>query len=358
MKQELTYGLWAATLVVAGIIGWRATSHEAAATASPSDDGPPPAATGFAPAAPTAPAGASRPAWESGPIQPIPEFIPLDGRKVQLGGRLFHDTRLSSDGTVSCSSCHSLSGGGVDSLPVSIGVGGARGDLNAPTVLNCAFNFTQFWDGRARTLAEQMDGPIHNPKEMNTSWPQVSTKLLRDDAMVAEFQEVYGEDPSEATIRDAIVTFQRSLYTPNSRFDRWLKGEEDALTPRELEGYELFLDIGCATCHQGINMGGNSFQVFGKFHDYFAERGIRSEADYGRYNVTGRPEDRHKFKVPTLRNITLTSPYLHDGSIESLDEVVRVMAWYELGVELETDEVAAIVEFLGTLTAEVAPARR
>ncbi len=362
MKNGLIVLMWAATLAVAGIIGWRATGS--GTDASPL---PPEAVTSIPTAAATSTTPRIRdgrgPAVEptpyvAGPIQPIPEHIPLDLDKVRLGDKLFHDARLSSDGTVSCATCHRLEDAGVDRRPVSIGVGGALGDMNAPTVLNCGFNFTQFWDGRARTLEDQVDGPIHNPKEMNSSWADVIAELSRDAVIVAAFRDVYGDLPDEQSVKDAIVTFERSLYTPNARFDLWLKGDHDALTADEVKGYEVFLDIGCVTCHQGVNIGGNMFQVFGKINDYFGDRGIKSASDRGRYNVTGRDEDMHKFKVPTLRNVAHTAPYLHDGSVESLHEVVRTMAWYELGAELADTDVDLIVGFLKTLSAEVASSQR
>lgn len=330
-------------LALAGIVGWRASAPDPA----PDAEQGPIAARSDSPAPRT-----TEQVYVAGPIQPIPDYIALDADKVRLGERLFHDPRLSADGTVSCSSCHSLSSGGDDSLPASVGVGGALGDLNAPTVFNCAFNFTQFWDGRARTLEDQLDGPLHHPNEMGSSWAEVQAALALDAEYVAAFQASYGAGPEEASIKDAIVTFERSLYTPNAPFDRWLKGERDALSDDELAGYELFLDVGCVTCHQGVNIGGNMFQVFGKFHPYFTDHGINSGADLGRFNVTGREQDKHAFKVPTLRNVALTAPYLHDGSVSSLGEVVSTMAWYELGAELDDGEVSLIVAFLESLTGE------
>jgi cytochrome c peroxidase len=330
-------------LALAGVVGWRASIP----------DPVPDAEQGPIAQQPDAPAPrATERVYVPGPIQPIPDYIALDADKVWLGERLFHDPRLSVDGTVSCSSCHSLSGGGDDSLPVSVGVGGALGEVNAPTVFNCAFNFTQFWDGRARTLEDQVDGPIHHPKEMGSSWAAILVVLRQDSEYLTAFQASYGAGPDEASIKDAIVTFERSLYTPNAPFDRWLKGEEGALTADELAGYELFMDVGCVTCHQGVNIGGNMFQVFGKFHPYYEDHEINSRADLGRFNVTGRERDRHAFKVPTLRNVALTAPYLHDGSMTSLGEVVSTMAWYELGAELDDGEVSLIVAFLESLTGE------
>jgi cytochrome c peroxidase len=286
------------------------------------------------------------------PIQPIPAGAPLDERKVALGRRLFHDTRLSRDGTISCASCHDLARGGSDNRRVSTGVGGAEGDVNAPTVFNSSLNFKQFWDGRANTLEEQIDGPITHPKEMGSTWPSIVEKLSSDATYVEAFRAIYDAAVEPEHIRDAIATFERSLLTPNSRFDRFLEGDASALSDEERAGYELFQEIGCITCHQGANLGGNSFQTFGLVRNYFEDRGGITPADYGRFNVTGKERDKFKFKVPTLRNISKTAPYFHDGSAATLEEAVQVMARYQIGHDLEPGEMAQILAFLRTLDGE------
>ena len=289
----------------------------------------------------------------NGPIQPIPLRANLDPKRVALGKRLFSEPRLSADDTVPCSLCHNLKKGGADHLPLSEGVGGLMGSVNSPTVFNSAFNFKQFWDGRAETLEEQIDGPLHNAKEMATSWPETVAKLSADTSYVSQFQDTYASGITEANIKDAIATFERSLFTPNARFDQYLRGDTTALSAKEVEGYNLFTDLGCVVCHQGINVGGTLFQKMGKMADYFEGREI-TQADLGRYNVTGKERDRFVFKVPGLRNVELTAPYFHDGSAATLEEAVLVMARVQLGFELSPNEVDALVAFLNTLTAELA----
>lgn len=338
MNKTVLTVLWCATLLVAGVIGWRVTGTEPPANPTPDVAG-----------------GASRGGpslLDLSPIRPLPEGVPVDGRKVALGDKLFHETRLSSDNTISCASCHDLTQGGDDGQVVSRGVGGALGSVNAPTVLNSGFNFRQFWDGRAATLEEQVDGPLLHPAEMASSWDAVLATLKADDAYAKAFRDVYADGVTPVNVRDAIATFERSLVTPNSRFDRWLRGEYDALTAEEQEGFRLFVDVGCVTCHQGVNVGGNLFEVLGRSNDYFKDRDSQKPADLGRFNVTGNEADKHKFKVPALRNIELTAPYLHDGSAATLQEVVQIMANYQTGRELAAHEVDLIVAFLRTLTGE------
>jgi cytochrome c peroxidase len=284
------------------------------------------------------------------PLQPIPLLPALDEHKVALGKQLFYESRLSRDNSVSCAHCHDLSRGGVDQLPHAIGIGGASGDVNTPTVFNSALNFVQFWDGRAATLEAQIDGPLHAPGEMDSNWPEVIAKLSQDATYVSAFTYLYAQGISDATIKDALATFERSLVTPNARFDQFLRGDVRALTSEEKAGYALFKDYGCVSCHQGVNIGGNMFQKFGIMADYFADRGGETPADLGRFNVTKNDSDRHNFKVPSLRNVALTAPYFHDGSAQTLEAAVRVMAKYQLGRAIPPHDVALIVRFLHTLT--------
>lgn len=335
MKRRFLYPAVIAALGVVGIAPWLLFS-------SPANQGTPEAP-------PTELVG---PTAVNEPIQPIPQRIELDPRKVALGERLFRDPRLSRDGRISCATCHDLSKGGTDRLPRSIGVGGRTGDVNAPTVFNSGLNFKQFWDGRADTLEAQIDGPIHNPKEMASSWPAIIATLTPDPAYAAQFTSLYRSDIKPDLVRDAIATFERSLITPNSRFDKFLRGDRTAITETEKAGYLLFKDLGCVACHQGRNVGGNMFQTFGVMADYFADRGGETPADQGRFNVTRREDDRHKFKVPSLRNIDRTAPYFHDGSAKTLEQAVSVMAKYQLGRTLSAAEVNLIVTFLHTLTGE------
>lgn len=288
------------------------------------------------------------------PIRPIDLTLEVDKAKAELGFLLFHDTRLSVDNTVSCASCHGLNTAGVDNKQYSEGVEGQLGGVNAPTVYNAVYNFVQFWDGRATTLAEQAAGPPVNPVEMaSPNFDQIIAKLKRDRKMVRAFKALYPEGITEATITDAIEQFERTLITPNSRFDKYLRGDDSAITAEELEGYELFKKYNCATCHVGQNVGGESYELMGLRKHYFADRGlVLTEEDNGRYKQTKEERDRHRFKVPGLRNVTLTWPYYHDGTRATLKEAVCDMGTYQSGVALTDEEEDKIMAFLNTLTGE------
>lgn len=283
-------------------------------------------------------------------ITPIPTELKRDARMVALGRRLFHDKRLSKDDTVACATCHGLDKAGIDGLPVSVGIKGQRGQVNTPTVFNSGFNFSQFWDGRAATLEEQVPGPVHNPIEMGTDWKAVIAKLKRDPDYPAAFRRIWPDGITAEHIQIAIAEFERTLITPHSPFDRYLRGETNALSEEARRGWDLFRNLGCIACHQGVNMGGNMYSNLGVMGDFFMDRGgPEKPVDLGRFNVTGREEDRHVFKVPSLRNVERTAPYFHDGSIATLDKVVETMARYQLGIELSDAERRDLVAFLGSL---------
>ncbi|EDY19305.1 Cytochrome-c peroxidase [Chthoniobacter flavus Ellin428] len=286
------------------------------------------------------------------PIKPIPFQTNLDSRKVALGRMLFQESKLSHDNTVSCASCHDLSQAGTDHRVHSFGIHQTEGTINAPTVFNSAGNFKQFWDGRAATLEEQIDGPIQAPGEMGSTWDEVIGKLRATPVYNAPFKAIYPNGIQRRNIKDAIAQFERSLITPNARFDKFLRGDDTALTTEEKEGYRKFKSYGCTSCHQGVNVGGNMFETLGAMADYFADRGGPTPADNGRFNVTGREDDRYVFKVPSLRNVARTAPYLHDGSAKTLEEAVTVMGRYQLGERLSPQDVDQIVKFLKTLTGE------
>jgi cytochrome c peroxidase len=281
------------------------------------------------------------------PIDPLPRFVTLDERKVSLGEKLFSDGRLSHNNTISCASCHSLNTGGVDRLPRSVGTDGQLGEVNAPTVLNAGYNFKQFWDGRADSLEAQIDGPVQDPKEMASSWLEVVAKLNQVSEYVGQFAAIYPDGINAESIKDAISTFERSLITPDSNFDLYLRGNEHALTEQEKHGYQLFKEYGCSSCHQGAAVGGNLFEKFGVMNS--KSRGT-AKADLGRFNVTGLERDKHVFKVPSLRNVELTAPYFHDGSAVKLEDAVRTMAKFQLGHSLSSSDLEDIVRFLRTLT--------
>ncbi|HPO16725.1 MAG TPA: cytochrome c peroxidase [Candidatus Hydrogenedentes bacterium] len=285
-------------------------------------------------------------------IQPLPDTPALDPAKVALGNKLFHDKRLSKDNSLACAGCHDLQKGGTDQKKFSEGVGQKFGDINAPTVFNAGFQFKQFWDGRAATLEEQADGPVNNPIEMASNWPEAIGKLQQDAELTQAFQAVYPQGYSKETITEAIATFERTLDTP-SKLDKFLRGQADALSPEEKKGYDLFKAHRCATCHAGKILGGQSFEIMGLYKDYFKDRGNPQKPDFGRFNVTNKDTDKFKLKVPTLRNIALTFPYFHDSTISNLQEAVQTMAKYQAGKTLSEGDAASITAFLNALTGEL-----
>jgi cytochrome c peroxidase len=281
-------------------------------------------------------------------IKPIVPVKEINLAQVELGKKLYFDRRLSKSGFISCNSCHNLIMGGTDNLKTSVGHNWQQGPINAPTVLNSSLNFAQFWDGRAADLKEQAGGPIASPTEMAFTHMLVVDVLESIPQYVAEFKLVFGTDSINIDhVTQAIAEFEKTLVTPNSRFDQWLLGNKNALTEDELAGYQIFKHSGCAVCHNGEAVGGNSFQKMGVIEPYKA----KSLAE-GLSAVTGNDSDRFKFKVPTLRNVELTYPYFHDGEAETLTEAVDVMGRLQLGKEFTQDENAKIVSFLKTLTGD------
>lgn len=287
------------------------------------------------------------------PIQPIPQNLPTDPQKVALGKKLYFDKQLSKDHTVACVSCHELKAAfGTDLSPVSTGINGQKGGRNAPTVYNSALNFAQFWDGRAATLADQAAGPPVNPVEMGMhSWADIVKRLQDDPNYESDFL-VYGGTISEATVTDAIAEYEKTLLLANSPFDRYLAGDTDALNEQEKLGYQRFQQYGCVACHQGRNVGGNMYQKFGILKD-IGQSGLSLADDLGRYEVTENEADKHVFKVPSLRLVTKTAPYFHDGSVETLEEAINIMIEYQLGREVPQQDIDAIIAFLGTLVGEL-----
>lgn len=284
-------------------------------------------------------------------IHPIPEAPQTDPKKVALGKLLYNDKRLSGDDTISCASCHDLTKGGTDQARVSTGIRGQQGPINAPTTFNALWQVKQFWDGRAATLQEQAGGPPLNPVEMGATWKGIIAKLEADEALAAQFKDVYPAGFSEETITDAIAEFERTLVTPDAPLDRFLKGDAGALTAEQKEGWAVFQAQGCHTCHTGRLLGGGSFELMGRAADYFKARGGElAEVDAGRYAVTKKERDRHRFKVPTLRNVALTFPYFHDGQAKTLADATRAMAKFQNGRDLTETEVKAVVAFMNSLT--------
>jgi cytochrome c peroxidase len=282
------------------------------------------------------------------PIEPIIPVKEINLAQIELGKKLYFDRRLSKSGFLSCNSCHNLSMGGTDNLKTSVGHSWRQGKVNAPTVLNSSMNIAQFWDGRAADLKEQAGGPIASPMEMAFTHTLVIDVLESIPQYVTEFKLVFGTNSINIDhVTQAIAEFEKALVTPNSRFDKWLLGNRDALTEKELAGYQIFKQSGCVVCHNGAAVGGNSFQKMGVIEPYKS----KSPAE-GVSAVTGKDSDRFKFKVPTLRNVELTYPYFHDGEAETLTEAVDIMGRLQLGKEFTQDENARIVAFLKTLTGD------
>jgi cytochrome c peroxidase len=280
---------------------------------------------------------------------------PITQAKIDLGKKLYYDTRLSKDGNISCNSCHDLATFGVDNEATSDGDDGRTGDRNSPTVLNAALHQTQFWDGRARDVEEQAGMPILNPIEMAIP----SEEFLVDRLAATEdypplFAAAFPEDDEPlvyANISRALGAFERTLLTP-TRFDAYLEGDQEALTATEKAGLQKFIELGCTTCHNGVNVGAFSFQKFGVFGDYWEH--TRSEkVDEGRYAVTANEADKYVFRVASLRNVAETGPYFHDGSVENLDLAIRIMVKLQLGIELRNDEIDSLTAFLESLSGEV-----
>lgn len=298
------------------------------------------AGLGFAAALAGAPA--------SEPITPIQPAVVTNPSLVELGKKLFFDPRLSKSGFISCNSCHNLSMGGSDNLSTSIGHNWQKGGINSPTVLNSSMNVAQFWDGRAKTLQEQAAGPIANPGEMAFSHQLAVSVIESIPGYVAEFRQVFGSAAVDIDrITQAIAAFEETLVTPNARFDKWLGGDAAALTAEERQGYELFKGSGCAMCHNGAAVGGNSYRKMGLVEPYRTDNLAE-----GRVAVTKNDADRFSFKVPTLRNVELTYPYFHDGAADTLMAATEVMGRVQLGRRFTDVENARIVAFLRTLTGD------
>lgn len=282
------------------------------------------------------------------PIEPIAPAKVTNPALVELGKKLFFDTRLSKSGFISCNSCHNLSLGGTDNLKTSIGDHWQQGPINAPTVLNSKLNIKQFWDGRAPDLKAQAGGPIANPGEMASTHRVAVDVLVSIPAYVAEFEKAFGSPGVDIDrVTTAIAAFEETLVTPNSRFDKWLGGDKTALNAQETKGYELFKDSGCVACHNGPAVGGSSFQKMGVVEPYKTDNKAQGLA-----GVTGKDADRFNFKVPTLRNVELTYPYFHDGAAATLTEAVDTMGRLQLGKKFTAEENASIVAFLKTLTGD------
>lgn len=289
-------------------------------------------------------------------FKPVPSTIPaladnpVTPAKIELGKALFFDPRMSASGVFSCNSCHNLATGGDDNMPVSIGHGWQKGPRNSPTVLNAVFNEAQFWDGRAADLAAQAKGPVQAGVEMANTPANVIATLNSMPDYVTWFQASFPEQSDPVTFDNfakAIEAFEATLITP-APFDAWLNGDENAMTADEVAGLELFMDKGCAACHNGVNFGGNGYYPFGLIEKPGAD--ILPEGDKGRFAVTETVDDEYVFRASPLRNIGLTAPYFHSGKVWDLKVAVQIMGESQLGEDLSDAEADQIVAFLGALT--------
>lgn len=290
-------------------------------------------------------AGAVQAAEPVDPIEPVEVKNPA---LVELGKMLFFEPRLSRSGFISCNSCHNLATGGVDNLQTSVGDHWQKGPINSPTVLNSFGQIAQFWDGRAKTLAEQAAGPIANPLEMASTHEMAVKVIVSIPGYAPYFEKAFGDAKVDIKrITEAMAEFERTLVTPNARFDKWLKGDKKAITAQELNGYNLFKSSGCTICHNGAQLGGQSFQKMGVVRPYET-----TNTAEGVKAISGRDQDRMTFKVPMLRNVELTYPYFHDGAVWSLEESVSIMGDLQLGKRYTEQEIKDITAFLKTLTGD------
>ena len=294
-------------------------------------------------------------AWEALPTEaPSPADNPTTPAKVELGKMLYHDPRMSSTGTVACAACHNPMLGGEDNRPNSMGVNAQTGGRSAPTVWNAAFNAVQFWDGRAKSLEDQAAGPVTNPIEMGMkSWDDVVARIKSIKGYEKPFAEAFNGQISKDTITKAIAAYERTLITPNSPYDKYVKGDKSALSEQQVRGMNKFAELGCGGCHNGSAFNGpGTFQKFPTFSNGVLNAQYHFNKDLGVAEVSKKAEDEHFFKVPTLRNIAYTAPYFHNGSVKTLDEAVKIMAKLQLNKDLAKQEIDDIVGFLKGLSGE------
>ena len=354
-RHGLLLGGCAASLVVGCGLGYRASGHSAStggeATSGLSAD----SAIKIAGEGETDAASASSSVHytttttrRNEPLKPLVPFDDLNPQAIELGRRLFHEQGLSGNGRMACASCHALAQGGTSPDALPRGVNGQAAKFNAPSLLNAGLNLAFSWDGRFATLEEQLDDPITRPEELGASWERILKFLNSDASYRAQFQATFDSQPTRETVATALATFERSLITPNSQFDQWLAGNENALNGDEFGGYFLFKKYGCVNCHQGAAVGGTMFQPLGLAKAYF--NSSTTPTDQGRFQVTQRERDRHVFRVPGLRNVALTAPYLHDGRAPTLESAIAVMLEFQCGEAVNSEDVRRLTAFLKTLS--------
>lgn len=289
--------------------------------------------------------------WHDGgePIVPLAPVADLDQNRVELGATLFADKQLSSKNMLSCVSCHDLSTGGTVRAKRTVGYNGRMHRFNAPSIFNVGRNYRLGWRGNFTSLEQQNEAVLLDRNLMAISWAELISRLRGSDRYRAAFREAYGRSIRREDVLDALATYERSLVTPDAPFDLYLRGDQTALSNEAERGYGLFKMYGCASCHQGSNVGGNVFQKFGVFLDPHGSKGV-SSGDLGRWTVTHADSDIGVFRVPSLRNVELTAPYFHDGRVASLDEAVTLMGRVQLGQEIPGNDVKDLVAFLKSLT--------
>jgi len=294
---------------------------------------------------------------------PVPKDNPMTPAKVELGKMLFFDPRLSMDGTISCNSCHNIMYHGGDGRPVGAGIHGQRGGRGSPTVWNSAFNSVQFWDGRAATLEDQAKGPLINNVEMGmSSHDFVIERLKQIPGYITAFKKAFPKEKNDITIdtmAKAIASYERTLITPDSPFDKYMRGNKKAMSPQQIKGMKLVNEIGCTSCHTGVNFNGDGLAIGeGNYQPFPQVPGSKYDkmydltSDLGRYEVTKNPEDKNKWRVPTWRNVAINAPYFHNGRVKTLEEAVRVMAKTQLDLDLKDQQISDVVAFLNALTGE------
>ena len=279
-------------------------------------------------------------------LRPIPKDIKINMKIAKLGKKLFFDKNLSLDGTLSCNSCHNLSDNGASKTKYTKGVNGTYGKFNVPTVYNSIYNFRQFWDGRAKDLIDQAIQPITNPIEMGNTIKNVLKYLKNSKKYMELFSIAFNDKITKKNIAISIAEFEKYLITPNSAFDKYLRGDKSALNINTIRGYKLFQEKGCISCHNGMNIGGNLYNKLGIYNQI-------NSVELGRYNITHKDKDKYVFKVPSLRNVALTAPYMHDGRAKTLKDAINIMSKYQLGDILDNKEINYIIAFLKSLSGEM-----
>lgn len=285
-------------------------------------------------------------------VSPLPNPPSSNDEKTKLGALLYRDTVFSDNYSLSCNNCHSLQKSGIDQLANYMGLYGKKGNINTPTTLNSKLNFRQFWNGRAKNFSEVIEDHIADKTVFASSWPIILKRLSSNDTYIELFKQNFQNgEINSANVKDAMIAFLNNLVTPKSPFDRYLNNDKNAISDDAKKGYELFKQYGCITCHQGPNLGGNLFQKLGVYKDYYLPT-ENNAVNLGFYTITKDPNDKFVFKVPSLRNITLTGPYLHDGSIKTIEEMIKIMGEYQIGESIPVDDIKYIVKFLETLSGQ------